>query len=1101
MINPHSDTRRAAAGWRLLALCLTFLPALAFGQTATTVNPEGAKKSYSLPAGDAAATLKQFVEQSGEQIVYVVDSVRGVQTKAVSGQFSAREALDQMLAGTSLVAVKDNGSAALTVRRESDVEKNADSRLARGPAAKIEDGVVKMQEFEVTGRKIDGLINKGLIPTSENQPVYHETITRVEIERLGVTSFEELFRYIPQTTSGENGFQAAVNNVNVSGGTVANISRVGLRGFQQSQTTILINGRIQPRAGTGLTSGTDLSRIPIAAIDKIEILPMSGSAMYGGGAIGGAINVILRREYAAKELTTYVGTSTDGGATEYRLSYFDGRTFDFFGRKSNLTMLVDYRHRDALKQRDRNYLARAYAKYGPNTTERNAAGVSAFELFTLRALAGSRPVLLTANAPTAAVNDLGVPGAPGLRWVQIPSGTSPAASEALTPASFTANAGQFTPGDRFLDQSIYNPEDNYSVNLQFEHELPAGLKLYSEAGYIYSRAKYSYPQFLSASLTATDPLNPFRTNVTPGFVGRAVTVLFDSSDVEDPSSFEERETARFVLGVKGKVGANWEWSLDGSYDYNHTFTASNNTVNLLPTVLTSAAGLTGTDPVTGQPRVAAPLATRRQIYPLLADHSAFPVPVSDSDRYWFSYRNSGSFTNNFIGIARVNGTVWELPSGPVNVSVLGDYTTFDRKGGQRFVNSDDIYTLISGFPFRDTPSGNPNHRTTIGTATELVLPVFNEKWRPRFVPFKSLDLNFSARREVADSDFISPSNGAFAENSKTGKAYVSAAKLQFSQDLAVRYSRTDGLYVPDWNDFGDPRNTFLNFLNAPDPFRGNTSQPTGTYNVLNGGNPDLKSETAISENFGVILSPRWVKGLTVNLDFWRIEKENGISLIQAPQLIILSNDFPSRVTRAPLTPADQALGYTAGLVTFVDQTRINVARIETQGIDTQIDYNFEVSRLGRFRAMANASFTDYFKTQNVPGGVYTNTAAVSGPRRWRGRMALTWMGERWEATLSGRYSGHYSTSTTAPTPALPTAFPFDGGRIPAHMRYDLQVSYSVPASADDGWRRWLQGTKFTLGCQNVLNDEPAMISDGTGFYDRQDDPRQRYVYVSIKKRL
>jgi len=79
-----------------------------------------------------------------------------------------------------------------------------------------------LDPFEVTGH-IDGLNNKGLLPTGENQPVYHETITRVEIERMGVSSFEELFRYIPQTTSGENGFQAAVNNVNTSGGTSSNV--------------------------------------------------------------------------------------------------------------------------------------------------------------------------------------------------------------------------------------------------------------------------------------------------------------------------------------------------------------------------------------------------------------------------------------------------------------------------------------------------------------------------------------------------------------------------------------------------------------------------------------------------------------------------------------------------------------------------------------------------------------------------------------------------------------------------------------------------------------------------------------------------------------
>lgn len=1060
-----------------------------------------ATKTFNLPAGDAAQTLKQFSVQAGREIVFAPAAVAAVKTKEVKGDLAPKAALDALLADTGLVATQDAKTGAFAVRREvSPNAPRAAQTNSDRPAdqSKIEDGRLVLDKYEVKGR-IDGLNNQGLLPTGESQPLYHETITRAEIERMGVSSFEELFRYIPQTTSGENGFQAAPNNVNVSGGTVANISRVGLRGFAQNQTLILINGRVQPRSGTTTTSGTDLSRIPIAAIDRIEILPLSGTALYGGGAVGGAINIILRRDFSAKELTTYVGTSTDGGATEYRVSYLDGRSFDLFGRKTNITLLLDYRHRDPLYQRDRNYLQRVLDKYGPNTTARNAAGVSAFELFTLRAFAGAPATILVGNAPTAAVNDLGIPGAPGLRWVQIPTGTTAAQSGALTPDSFTAVAGKFTPGKRFADQTIYNPEDNYSLNVEFEHVLTPKLSLYAEVGYVYLRSKFSFPQSLALSLTATDPLNPFRTGVTPGFVGRPVSIFFDPSDIADPSSFEERETIRGVLGVKGKFFEKWEWSLDGSYDYNHTYTSSNNTVNLLPSLL--GAGFTGTDALTGQPQVPAAQATRRAVYPVLADHSQFPVPASDTDKYWYSYRYSGSVTTNYIGIGRVTGPVYELPAGLITTSLLGNYTVFDRTGGQNFSNSDDLYLLLSGFPYRNTPSSNPNHRDTLSGAVEAVLPVFNDKWRPRFIPLQSLELNFSARREQAKSDFLSPSNGAFAANSKMGKSFVGAAKLQVVRDFAVRYSYSDGVYVPDWGDFGDPRNTFLNFQAAPDPKRGNTSQPLNTYNVLNGGNPNLESELSTSRNLGLIFTPRFAKGLSITVDYWRITKKNGIALLAAPALVLQSDDFSDRITRDALTPADAALGYTAGLITFIDQTRINVARIETEGIDAQVNYDFDAGAIGRFYATANATFTNKFDTQNVPGGVFIDTAGVSGPRRWRGRAALTWSKNRWEATVSSRYSGHYSTITNSPTPATPTGFPLDGGRIPAFMRYDMQVSYTVPAVTAKGWRSWLSGTKWTLGCQNILNDEPAMVSDGTGYYDRQDDPRQRFVYVSIKKSL
>ncbi|MCX6951248.1 MAG: TonB-dependent receptor [Verrucomicrobia bacterium] len=75
------------------------------------------KKSFQIPAGDAVVTLKRFSEQSGEQIVYPVDAVRGIQTKAVSGDLTARDALDRLLSGTELRVVQDAKTGALAIQR------------------------------------------------------------------------------------------------------------------------------------------------------------------------------------------------------------------------------------------------------------------------------------------------------------------------------------------------------------------------------------------------------------------------------------------------------------------------------------------------------------------------------------------------------------------------------------------------------------------------------------------------------------------------------------------------------------------------------------------------------------------------------------------------------------------------------------------------------------------------------------------------------------------------------------------------------------------------------------------------------------------------
>jgi len=105
MTTPSPFLRRA-----LMATLALVLSVCAFAA-------DTAKKAYQLPAGDAAVTLKRFSEQSGEQIVYPVDAVRGVQTNAVNGDFSARDALDRLVAGTELRIVRDEKTGALAVNR------------------------------------------------------------------------------------------------------------------------------------------------------------------------------------------------------------------------------------------------------------------------------------------------------------------------------------------------------------------------------------------------------------------------------------------------------------------------------------------------------------------------------------------------------------------------------------------------------------------------------------------------------------------------------------------------------------------------------------------------------------------------------------------------------------------------------------------------------------------------------------------------------------------------------------------------------------------------------------------------------------------------
>ena len=80
------------------------------------------KRSYNLPSGDAATTLNQFAGASGQQIVFMMEKVKGERTNAVAGDYAARDALDRMLAGTGLNATRDPATGAFIVSRKRGAE-------------------------------------------------------------------------------------------------------------------------------------------------------------------------------------------------------------------------------------------------------------------------------------------------------------------------------------------------------------------------------------------------------------------------------------------------------------------------------------------------------------------------------------------------------------------------------------------------------------------------------------------------------------------------------------------------------------------------------------------------------------------------------------------------------------------------------------------------------------------------------------------------------------------------------------------------------------------------------------------------------------------
>jgi hypothetical protein len=104
--------RRSIAGigrFVVVAVCL----ACVFAADAS----ESRRKPYALPAGEAPLALNQFAEQSGEQVIFLLNQVKGVRTNAVNGRFTAREAIERLVADTGLRVVADQQTGAFMIQR------------------------------------------------------------------------------------------------------------------------------------------------------------------------------------------------------------------------------------------------------------------------------------------------------------------------------------------------------------------------------------------------------------------------------------------------------------------------------------------------------------------------------------------------------------------------------------------------------------------------------------------------------------------------------------------------------------------------------------------------------------------------------------------------------------------------------------------------------------------------------------------------------------------------------------------------------------------------------------------------------------------------
>jgi len=323
------------------ALCAA-LCAIAPATYAQSAASSDAIRQYDIPAGSLSSALGAWGAQSDRQVVFAPDLVTGKQTRGVSGQYGAEQALAQLLAGTGLTWKRINGQTYALKKAPPPQPPRANRKAASKSKISSSTGAQKVTQLDtvsVTGTRIRGGVTAS--PTI--------TIGAQQIQDEGFTDLGDVIRSVPQNYAGgqnpgvtAGALAGGYTNENTTGGSAAN-----LRGIGEDATLTLLNGRRMSYGGSD--QAVDISAIPIEAVNRIEIVTDGASAIYGSDAVGGVVNVMLKRDFDGVAVGTRFGKASEGGLTTREYNVTAGTTWSTGGliatwkKESNDPIYADQR--------------------------------------------------------------------------------------------------------------------------------------------------------------------------------------------------------------------------------------------------------------------------------------------------------------------------------------------------------------------------------------------------------------------------------------------------------------------------------------------------------------------------------------------------------------------------------------------------------------------------------------------------------------------------------------------------------------------------------------------------------------------------------------
>jgi iron complex outermembrane recepter protein len=794
---------------------------------------------------------------------------------------------------------------------------------------------------------------------------------------------------------------------------------LNLRNLGTNRTLVLVDG--QRFVPTNATGTVDINVIPQALVDRVEVVTGGASAAWGSDAVAGVVNIITKKDLQGFQGSVQGGESQYGDDQNFRGTFAFGTQFGD-GRGHFLVSGEAFDSQGILRQDSRPWGAEGYQvisnpTYAPGNGQYAQLVANNVHL----SIASEGGLILTGPFAYTQFGPGGVPEP--FQLGKSVSALTMIGGDGVNMGSYT---GLSTPLQRqdIYTKTSYDIADSTTalLTVSYSHTKSAQqvVQPFDLADLTINQDNVFLPASIRAGMAAQ--------NVPSFLMGRVDTDFGFISDVTDT------RVARVVGGLEGKIGTDWSW--DAHYEFGHTvydFDIDNslNEANYQLSVDAVA------NPATGKPVCRSSLSN--------PGNGCIPIdlfgagsPSQAALAYVLGTQTLlSSYTENDAAF-NVHGTPISDWAGPIGLAAGVEYRKETAVALADPLSQEGVY-LIGNL---QSQSGAFDVKEVFA---EAVVPLLADL---RFAKSASLDLG------VREVDY---STSGRQTAWKGGLTYDPTDELRF------RATRSRDIRAPNLGELFAPSSTSYSTVFDP-----RTNQED-TIQDISRSNPLLQAEKADTTTLGVVYGPQWLPGFRASVDYYDIVVNGAVSTLA-------DQDIVDRCESGSTALCQYVVRNSAGQITNVVLTDINLDTLKTRGFDGELRYSTALSRFVE-RWPGNLTFrllTTYIMSYVVNDGVNSVEYAgevgsdVTTPTpHLKATASLTYDLNAWTAYLGGRYvgGGWYDRSLGA--------YGINDNHVDSQFLMDGTVAYSFV----DRERQKLQAS---VGVTNLFNKYPPI--DTTSFF-------------------